>query len=89
MDGRKAVLPGSCHPVTRQPDANDLFADDPALALAETTEPCPGCKAQETGAPGSILRHNGIFCRIREWPAHKKPRVLRFTDALSPNRSAP
>ena len=89
MDGRKAVLPGSCHPVTRQPAANDLFADDPAFALAETTEPCPGCKAQETGAPGSILRHNGIFCRIREWPAHKKPRVLRFTDALSPNRSAP
>lgn len=89
MDGRKAVLPGSCHPVTHHPPADDLFANDPAFTPAPAVSPCPGCQAEEAAKPGAITLHNGIACRIREWPIHKKPRVLRFTDALSPNRSAP
>lgn len=51
MDGLKGVVPGSCH------------TDNIEVGLFGETEqhPCEGCRT------GNIRRHNGTYCKIRDW----------------------
>ena len=57
MDGLKCVVPNSC-----KSDVSvqlSLFEDKP------TEKPCEGC------AKNKIFRHNGIYCKIKNWQTGK------------------
>jgi hypothetical protein len=66
MDGLKGVIPGSCHDkVTKE---YTLFGDE-----TEIVEKCEGCEKD------NIYKHNGIYCKIKDWSARK---TIRFIDLL-------
>lgn len=66
MDGLKCVIPGSCYnKVTKE---YTLFGEE-----IEYVEQCEGC------ATDNIYKHNGIYCRIKDW---EKKRTVRFVDLL-------
>lgn len=66
MDGLKCVIPGSCYnKVTKE---YTLFGEE-----IEYVEQCEGC------ATDNIYRHNGIYCRIKDW---EKKKTVRFVDLL-------
>lgn len=67
MDGLKCVIPGSCYnKVTKE---YTLFGEE-----IEYVEKCEGC------ATDNIYKHNGIYCRIKDWKAR---RTVRFVDLLN------
>lgn len=66
MDGLKGVIPGSCH--DRVTTEYTLFGDE-----IESVEKCEGCEKD------NIYKHNGIYCRIKDWGARK---TIRFIDLL-------
>lgn len=66
MDGLKFCIPNSCHKVKSL--QMSLFEDD----VPEEKE-CPGCEKND------ILRHNGIYCYIKDWKAKKN---IRFVDLM-------
>ena len=68
MDGIKGVIPNSCHEHTEE--IPSLFGDGETIVT-----PCPGCDKDD------IRRHNGIYCYIKDWNAH---RTLRFIDMIKP-----
>ena len=76
MDGLKGVVPESCKNGVKI-TTTDLFG-----AHEETTY-CEGCQKDD------IRKHNGIYCKIREW-GHKDPktkennRKIRFIDLIKP-----
>ena len=73
MDGIKMVVPDSCHDVVHKSDnvQLSLFGDPAAEAASPaTTTPCPGC------ASGSVHRHNGVYCLIRDWSMAKPKQWL-------------
>lgn len=66
MDGLKGVIPGSCYDkVTKE---YTLFGEE-----IEYVEKCEGCEKDD------IYKHNGIYCRIKDWGARK---TVRFIDLL-------
>lgn len=65
MDGLKFVIPNSCCTETKTEET--LFE-----TIVVSTE-CEGCKK------GKPLKHNGIYCKIKDWDTH---RTLRFVDLL-------
>ena len=65
MDGIKFVVPNSC-----TEDINeqyDLFGD-----ITRTVIPCPGCERNDHS------KHNGIYCRIYDWPANRSVEFYSF-----------
>lgn len=68
MDGIKGVIPNSCHD-TEQEEWS-LFDDAKKIVIH-----CPGCEKDD------IQKHNGIYCYIKDWSAHK---TLRFVDMIKP-----
>ena len=65
MDGLKFVVPNSCCTETRTEET--LFE-----TITHSTE-CEGCKK------GDNRKHNGIYCRIKDWKTNK---ILRFVDMV-------
>lgn len=65
MDGLKFVIPGSCH--DEAPVQLSMFDDDSAK------HPCEGCENNDP------LRHNGIYCKIKDWKVNK---TVRFVSLL-------
>lgn len=65
MDGLKGVIPESCHSV--QQTVQSLF--DSSVTIQE----CEGCQK------GNILKHNGIYCKIKDWNSNK---TLTFISLL-------
>lgn len=65
MDGLKFVIPNSCCTETKTEET--LFE-----TIVIATE-CEGCKK------GKPLKHNGIYCKIKDWDTH---RTIRFVDLL-------
>jgi hypothetical protein len=53
MDGLKYVIPGTCHEET----IHEITIFDERTYV----KPCEGC---QTDNP---LKHNGIYCKIRDW----------------------
>lgn len=64
MDGLKCVIPDSCG---LKPSKQQLLFDEPEMT------PCEGCKT------GNMHRHNGIYCRIKDW---QKNETLTFVSLL-------
>lgn len=65
MDGIKFVIPNSC-----------CIEEKKEVTLFEeiiTSKACSGCKT------GNNLKHNGIYCKIRDWETHQ---TIRFVDIL-------
>ena len=54
MDGLKGVIPNSCRVV--QTVSQELFGE-----VSSQEQMCEGC------AKGNIHRHNGIYCKIKDW----------------------
>lgn len=69
MDGLKFVIPNSC--CTKEIIEEDLFESH------VISKPCEGCKLGY--GEKSYLRHNGIYCKIRDW---KENKTLRFVDIM-------
>ncbi len=66
MDGLKFVIPDSCH--KEEILQISLFED-----MQEEPEFCYGCKS------GDNHRHNGVYCKIKDWKTNK---ILRFLDIV-------
>lgn len=64
MDGLKCVIPDSCG---LRPSAQQLMFDEPEMI------PCEGCKT------GNMHKHNGIYCKIKDW---SKNETLTFVSLL-------
>lgn len=62
MDGLKCVVPCSCKDVEEV--SSDFFAGDKVTKI-----PCEGC------AKENIKKHNGIYCKIKDWQENK---VIQF-----------
>ena len=69
MDGLKFVIPNSC--CTKEIIEEDLFESH------MISKPCEGCKLGY--GEKSYFRHNGIYCKIRDW---KENKTLRFVDMM-------
>lgn len=69
MDGLKFVIPNSC--CTKEIIEEDLFESH------VISKPCEGCKLGY--GEKSYFRHNGIYCKIRDW---KENKTLRFVDIM-------
>lgn len=69
MDGLKFVIPNSC--CTKEIIEEDLFESH------VISKPCEGCKLGY--GEKSYFRHNGIYCKIRDW---KENITLRFVDIM-------
>ena len=65
MDGTKCVIPNSCH--DEQENQMTLFGTD------VLTNKCTGC------TKNNIRRHNGVYCKVMDWEAHKS---IRYVDLL-------
>ena len=65
MDGLKGVIPGSCRRV--QQTVQNLFDS------STTIQECEGCQK------GDILKHNGTYCKIKDWRSNK---TLTFVSLL-------
>ena len=66
MDGLKFVVPNSC--CTQTKTEQTLFE-----TLTISTE-CEGCKK------GSNKKHNGIYCKIKDWRTGKRVRFVDLTE---------
>ena len=76
MDGLKGVVPGSCHDVVskhKPAQQADLFSTDVPKESKPKVRPCPGCSED------NIYKHNGIYCKIRDWEANK---TIRYIDLI-------
>ena len=76
MDGLKGVVPDSCHDVVSKHKAApqlDLFSTDIPQESKPKVTPCPGCSED------NIYKHNGKYCKIRDWESGK---IIRFIDLL-------
>ena len=69
MYGLKFVIPNSC--CTKEIIEEDLFESH------VISKPCEGCKLGY--GEKSYFRHNGIYCKIRDW---KENKTLRFVDIM-------
>ena len=69
MDGLKFVVPNSC--CTKEIVEEDLFES------RVISKPCEGCKLGY--GEKSFFKHNGIYCKIRDW---KENKTLRFVDLM-------
>ena len=70
MDGLKFVVPNSC--CTKEVVEEDLFERH------VISKPCKGC---ELGyGKNSYFKHNGIYCKMRDW---KENKTLRFVDVMN------
>ena len=69
MDGLKFVVPNSC--CTKEIIDEDLFESH------VISKPCEGCKLGY--GEKSYFKHNGIYCKIRDW---KENKTLRFVDIM-------
>ena len=69
MDGLKFVIPNSC--CTKEIVEEDLFESH------VISKPCEGCKLGY--GKNSYFKHNGIYCKIRDW---KENKTLRFVDIM-------
>jgi hypothetical protein len=69
MDGLKFVIPNSC--CTKEIIEEDLFESH------VISKPCEGCKLGY--GEKSYFKHNGIYCKIRDWKVNK---TLRFVDIM-------
>lgn len=65
MDGLKCVVPNSCHNKTTV--QYTLFGEE------EIEEICEGCKNND------IYKHNGIYCKIKDWDANK---TIKFVSLI-------
>lgn len=65
MDGLKGVIPGSCH--SEQHTVQSLFDSN------VTIQECEGCQK------GNIHKHNGTYCKIKDWSRNK---TLTFVSLL-------
>lgn len=65
MDGLKFVIPNSC--TTKEIIEEDLFEK------RVVSKCCEGCKKKD------YKKHNGIYCKIKDW---KENEILRFVDML-------
>lgn len=65
MDGLKGVIPNSCHSI--RTTVGNLFD------VEETIRKCEGCRQN------NIHKHNGIYCKIRDW---KEDKVLTFVSLI-------
>lgn len=66
MDGLKFVIPNSCK--TKDIVEQDLFE------TRIISKACEGCKTKNP------KKHNGIYCKIKDW---KKEKTVRFVDCLN------
>ena len=66
MDGLKGVVPDSCRNGITEKEVT-LFGEE------ECTVWCEGCQKEDTG------KHNGTYCRIRDWKSDKE---IRFIDLI-------
>ncbi len=66
MDGLKGVIPNSCKSFIKE--SIDLFGE-----VTSSSEECEGCKK------GDYHRHNGIYCKIKNW---KEGKTLTFVSML-------
>ena len=76
MDGLKGVVPDTCHDVVSKHKAApqlDLFSTDIPQESNPKVRPCPGC------AEDNIYKHNGKYCKIRDWVENK---TIRFIDLI-------
>ena len=64
MDGINFVVPNSCHPV--EESTLTMFGEETAL------HDCPGC------AKSDHSQHNGIYCRIYDWPSNESVEFYSF-----------
>ena len=74
MDGLKFVIPNSC--CTKEIIEEDLFESH------VISKPCEGCKLGY--GEKSYFRHNGIYCKIRDW---KENKTLRFVDIMKERKN--
>lgn len=65
MDGLKCVVPKSCHP--EKIVVQNLFD------TKEIVKECEGCKT------GDIHKHNGIYCKIKDWSNNE---ILSFESLI-------
>ena len=65
MDGQKFVIPNSC--CTKEVVDEDLFE------RRIISKPCVGC------TKGDNKKHNGIYCKIKDWETHRN---IRFVDMV-------
>lgn len=76
MDGLKGVVPDSCHDIVskhKPAQQLDFFAMEVPQESKPKVSPCPGCSED------NIYKHNGKYCKIRDWEANK---TIRFIDLL-------
>ena len=76
MDGLKGVVPDTCHDVVSKHKALpqlDLFSAEIPQESEPKVTPCPGC------AEENIYKHNGKYCKIRDWVENK---TIRFIDLI-------
>ena len=66
MDGLKCVVPNSCN--LKTDISTNLFGE-----IEQKTTACIGCKK------GDIHKHNGIYCKIKDWKIGK---TLKFSTLL-------
>ena len=71
MDGLKGVVPDSCHSESTNTERG-LFGEEIQI---QTSKSCEGCQNDD------ILRHNGLYCLLRDWPNNKKK--IRFIDLIN------
>lgn len=74
MDGLKGVIPNSC--CTKEEHKPDLLLGDIVTKVV-----CEGC------AKGNIRKHNGIYCKIKDWQeldsrTKKFGKVIKFVDVM-------
>ncbi len=74
MDGLKGVVPETCH--DKVETYTDLFGE-----TLQTVTACEGCRTD------NMLRHNGIYCLIKDWRAKdpqtgRRGKRIRFIDLL-------
>src|SRR5574344_653254 len=65
MDGIKFVVPDSC--CTKTIKEKTLFGEE------TISTGCEGCQK------GNNLKHNGVYCRIKDWETHQ---TIRFVDLI-------
>jgi len=65
MDGLKFVVPNSC--------CREMQTEQTLFETVVISTECEGCKK------GNNLKHNGIYCRVKDW---ETGRTIRFVDLL-------
>ncbi len=71
MDGLKCVIPNSCH--SELEPQIDLFSE-------QEFRPCQGC------FHNNINKHNGTYCKIRDWEAKPPKDIIKFVDLIKNER---